>query len=903
MRHFLLAAALWLLACLAAVVGAEAYDRDRARQAALNELQGQLDAHGARLQARLDGIARHNRALAQALAHDAGMSPTALEALAAQAVAEEPLLASVLVSRHAKAVFVYPQQGNEAIVGLNYDLRPEFMASFKRASETRATAFDVPVRLIQTRKDGIIARTAVFVHLPSSGEDVLWGHVSMGVDLERLLRSAGFLAPQAGFALAIRSALPQQHARPVFGDPAVFQGPHAQTRLALSDSTWDIGAAPLHPAAYPPGRAWALRAAGLCLALAPLLALLAWRLRGAAHQSATAPGPRRYGLRAVLLLAVLVPVPVMVGLSALLSFEASTQAADELEQRHATEMALRIHDRVTAFFDIPRQMVIYNAEQFRAGLLRTDQPQAALHNFLLQMRRQPLLTFLSLGTTEGDYYTASRPPRGGDKALNVMRSSSATGHALHIQRVDDDYRSSPLAFTGNRHFDVRDRPWFRAAVTANAICWYPAYRYTIQDAEGVYDAMGIGMSVPLYDQGRRFVGVLAADVALSQLSELLRELTASIGGVAFLTEGDGALLASSGSEPVYHLDGETARRIQADASENPAIRSAQATVRASQATEGRQRITVQGERYLTNWQTIQLPDGPALTIVVGLPERHFTGPARDTLHTTGYLTLAFGLFGVLLAMWVAQRLAQPLLSIHQWAQRLAQGHWQSPPPLPSAVREVADLSLALGDMAEHLQRNTQELEQRVHERTAALAEANRQLEALAVTDGLTGIANRRHFDSTLALEWARAQRSQQPLALLMLDVDLFKDYNDHYGHQAGDETLRAIAQVLLETTRRAGDLAARYGGEEFAVIAANTGAAAARQLAESLRAAVQHLAIAHALARQGHVTVSIGLALLEPGRPVPAQTLIGQADEALYRAKTLGRNRVEQAWPDPLLKK
>ena len=190
----------------------------------------------------------------------------------------------------------------------------------------------------------------------------------------------------------------------------------------------------------------------------------------------------------------------------------------------------------------------------------------------------------------------------------------------------------------------------------------------------------------------------------------------------------------------------------------------------------------------------------------------------------------------------------------------------------------------------------------MHERTAALAEANRQLEALAVTDGLTGIANRRHFDSTLALEWARAQRSQQPLALLMLDVDLFKDYNDHYGHQAGDETLRAIAQVLLETTRRAGDLAARYGGEEFAVIAANTGAAAARQLAESLRAAVQHLAIAHALAPQGHVTVSIGLALLEPGRPVPAQTLIGQADEALYRAKTLGRNRVEQAWPDPLLK-
>ncbi|WP_295993060.1 diguanylate cyclase [Rugamonas sp.] len=183
------------------------------------------------------------------------------------------------------------------------------------------------------------------------------------------------------------------------------------------------------------------------------------------------------------------------------------------------------------------------------------------------------------------------------------------------------------------------------------------------------------------------------------------------------------------------------------------------------------------------------------------------------------------------------------------------------------------------------------LEQRVAERTAELEEANRRLATLSATDGLTGLANRRQFDDVLAREWARAMRAGQPLAVVMLDVDHFKKYNDCYGHQAGDICLKNVARMLQLSTRRAGDLVARYGGEEFAIVLPNTGAAVARQIAETMRLSIETLHIPHQPAPLGKITVSIGIAV---GGDADSSTdaLLRRADAALYRAKAAGRNRI-----------
>ncbi|GAB2881921.1 diguanylate cyclase [Uliginosibacterium flavum] len=177
--------------------------------------------------------------------------------------------------------------------------------------------------------------------------------------------------------------------------------------------------------------------------------------------------------------------------------------------------------------------------------------------------------------------------------------------------------------------------------------------------------------------------------------------------------------------------------------------------------------------------------------------------------------------------------------------------------------------------------------------TRRLDEANRELIRLSSVDGLTDIANRRQFDEFLTREWARGIRSAAPLSLLMCDVDFFKQYNDHYGHPAGDECLKVVAKTLQGGVRRPADLTARYGGEEFAVVLPDTDLPGAEQVAEEMRRALENLAMPHAGSLLGLVSISIGVACTVPKRENGSVAqLIADADAALYRAKQAGRNRV-----------
>lgn len=166
------------------------------------------------------------------------------------------------------------------------------------------------------------------------------------------------------------------------------------------------------------------------------------------------------------------------------------------------------------------------------------------------------------------------------------------------------------------------------------------------------------------------------------------------------------------------------------------------------------------------------------------------------------------------------------------------------------------------------------------------------LRALAFRDGLTGVANRRHFDDVYQKEWRRAQRSGEPLSIVMIDVDHFKRYNDRHGHQSGDDCLRSVAAAIAAALNRPADLLARYGGEEFVCILPDTGIDGAAGKAENLRLAVEQLAIAHGDSDTGAiVTISLGVATVMHAAGQEKQ-LLDLADQQLYRAKQAGRNRV-----------
>ena len=215
--------------------------------------------------------------------------------------------------------------------------------------------------------------------------------------------------------------------------------------------------------------------------------------------------------------------------------------------------------------------------------------------------------------------------------------------------------------------------------------------------------------------------------------------------------------------------------------------------------------------------------------------------------------------------------------------------------IPEVMARVT-IHMTLRRLQLQLREQHELLKQEVRDRLAAevaLQAANQELQRLANLDGLTQVANRRRFDEYLEQEWRRLNREQSPLSLILCDVDLFKRYNDTYGHQAGDDCLRSIAHVLQVAATRPADVVARYGGEEFAIILPNTPLEGAVKIAAEVQAGIKQLQLEH---RGSHispfVTLSLGVASLVPALGLASAMLVAAADQALYQAKAEGRDRI-----------
>jgi len=296
-----------------------------------------------------------------------------------------------------------------------------------------------------------------------------------------------------------------------------------------------------------------------------------------------------------------------------------------------------------------------------------------------------------------------------------------------------------------------------------------------------------------------------------------------------------------------------------------------------------------GARYLTAAAPLR-PLHPAgdlgWRIVARMPERMAFAEADQVLRQSLLMGLVAALGAALVAWHAAGRLSRDLNVLARAASELEEARPGATIPQATSSREVRRLSSALGRMTHRLLAANEAMEEEVRQRTLALEAANRELDLLARSDPLTGLLNRRGHDAQLAFALSLARRSGRPLALLSLDVDHFKRINDTYGHEAGDQVLRRLAQTLRQRAR-ASDVVARLGGEEFVVLLPDTDLAGARAIAEELLQAVaaQHDPMV------GRVTISAGLTVLAGGED-DGPAMLRRADAALYAAKMQGRNRV-----------
>lgn len=241
------------------------------------------------------------------------------------------------------------------------------------------------------------------------------------------------------------------------------------------------------------------------------------------------------------------------------------------------------------------------------------------------------------------------------------------------------------------------------------------------------------------------------------------------------------------------------------------------------------------------------------------------------------------------------QVTQPLAQLLRSTRQLAKGNFKV--QLPTARQdELGQLSKAFMQMSDQLKTLFATLEEQVAQRTIALEVANQELQRLSHLDGLTQVANRRCFDEYLAQEWLRLRREQQPLGLILCDVDFFKQYNDCYGHLGGDACLQQVAQQIKLAIVRPADLVARYGGEEFAIILPNTSLEGAVTVAQKIQAQLEQAQIPHSGSEVSQfVTLSLGVVSFTPSVETTFISLVKQADEALYQAKQQGRNRLQTA--------
>lgn len=718
----------------------ESADRQQSELAQLDQLQGQLRQVSARLQRTLRGLVEINEEAARQIAPTPDIAPARLLNIAGRAIDGRQHIVDLTLARGLRVDFVYPLQGNEAVLGMDYGVRPDLMRAVRQSVEARGTQLSGPAMLVQSGRLAVFVRTPLYATPEARQAGRYWGFVSLAADLAETFREAGIDLDRAPYLLALRQREDDgAFANEVFGEAQLFRGKYVAVEVDLFGSRWELAAAPKLESAPDTVRVALIRGIGVVLTLVLLVALvLDWRRRqvdqgqlsGLLIDSMRARGGLfgKLPLRTFLLGSILLILLPAIVLTGWVSYRSAQQTAAEYGKALAWEMGGRIRDQVVAFFDVPRQVVAFNVEQARAGLLDTQKREELMRRFLLQIRQQPLLTFVSMGMSDGEYYAGSRPPFGGDRGLRMVQARKRDGMAMQALRVDHNGLPATRVAVGRPGYDARDRPWYKMALHAGGITWYPAYRYVVPDPDGAYDTLGIGMAAPLYDAQGRLLGVTTADVALSQLNDFLERLGSATQSVAFLVEQDGTLLATSERVPLYH--GELGRiyRHQLRASTHPLLQAAGRVIGNSGGPVGNVQETIGGQNYLINWQSYALPQGPRLIMGVVLAEPQFQALAGGMLRNTLYLVLAIALFSLLLGVLSTNWVVRPLSELSRRAAALAAGRWQRGGPPDSPVEEVAALSGAIDDMAQQLQRYTLHLEQLVTERTAQLevAESERR---------------------------------------------------------------------------------------------------------------------------------------------------------------------------------
>lgn len=574
----------------------------------------------------------------------------------------------------------------------------------------------------------------------------------------------------------------------------------------------------------------------------------------------------------------------------------SEDAILSLGEQLSKQSLLIVQDEMRDLLDRPYEMNLVVKEALKNKLIKKNE-KSKLHNYIksIVVDNRDIDT-LGFGFFDGSYISYGHSTEGD----LIKNSSRVDGNRIfYSYKVRSDSRGNEVEQEVHRrpNYDARSRPWFSEALAIQKPVWSSVFSMF---STGF---LGITLSEAVFDKSGDFLGVVGSDVVFNFLNQRLHKIKLTPNSLIYIVDSDDNLIA-------YNSDNSKIPNAlyKVNKSEDELIKKSYAFVKPQnkgdfQFTFEELTIAKQSQRYFIHFMPYVYSKDLNWHLAVVIPENDFFAKINKIKSSIFWIWVVSLLVSLFFGLWAAVFIVK---SINRLRHKVTHIEDIDDIDLEShKIQELYGLARTFFIMSERLKKALKEvkqsnliLEEKVQARTKELHSANDKLLELSNTDSLTQIPNRRYFEQSLLNHFSELEGGRiEALSLLIGDVDHFKQYNDTYGHQAGDECLKVVAAVMKSSVRKS-DTAARYGGEEFAVILPDASSDIAKNVAKNIIEKLAAKKIPHSSSSaSSQVSLSIGIATATLQQDLTTDELIRRADQALYRAKSEGRNQ-SQAYVD-----